>query len=557
MIRRYLSTTSQKAQNLLAEHHIVELLLNFFNSSNISIKIEACWCLTNIVSDSPSMAAKIVDSNGIPVLLSALQSTEDLLVEQSLWTIGNMSSISCYCRHMFNEASTASRLREVLTSKHSPTTIKRCVWALTILMHRPFEGQATERSNLFITELDQTLPYFTRCLYSADTELILCVLEALASLTSDESLHDRLLPARFLKRTVEIMRSHSSISILTPCLRIIGHLFMGSDAIEPIILATDALQHLISILVNLSKINNFQPIQTSTLLTNQSSLARFSAAPSRLFQNHIMFGSPVIPKATTSYSSVITKEIIRQILWVIGNASGGTHSSPSFFFESGVLQPVVLLMNGLTPNGEKRMIDELWRDDESDPYHVDMAHDQPGSSLNSEELLPLTFSGITPSQQLCITIAREAMFIVSNLMGTSADSVTQMLSGQVLSDRGVIKDFGEMVLCGLVDVGRNAITMDDSEAIRSILECLVPILKLHQDRASRSDEEEIEEDDQMMLLPVWLDRAGVIDFICELSPKPNTEIQEELRKFLDSFEEPLAQPSTGWLSPETSGTTSF
>jgi hypothetical protein len=91
------------------------------------------WILTNISSISKDATKLEVECGLIPVLCSALDHKEELVVHQAIWTAGNLAADSYHYRDQLNSSSVVMKILKFLEFNHSNEKISNAVWVLTNL----------------------------------------------------------------------------------------------------------------------------------------------------------------------------------------------------------------------------------------------------------------------------------------------------------------------------------------------------------------------------------------------------------------------------------------
>ncbi len=62
--------------------------------------MELTWCLTNIAAGTTDQCHTIIEHGAIPILVGLIDRCKPIVVEQALWTLGNMASDSSVFRDM-------------------------------------------------------------------------------------------------------------------------------------------------------------------------------------------------------------------------------------------------------------------------------------------------------------------------------------------------------------------------------------------------------------------------------------------------------------------------
>lgn len=115
------------------------LIPRFLELSGVEVlprlQFEALWCLTNVASGKTSHVQELVDKGAIPILVSTLSSPHKNIVEQSIWTLGNIAGESSKFKGLILKAKAIKGLRVILTNSEKNSMMARnAAWCITNLL---------------------------------------------------------------------------------------------------------------------------------------------------------------------------------------------------------------------------------------------------------------------------------------------------------------------------------------------------------------------------------------------------------------------------------------
>jgi importin subunit alpha-1 len=66
--------------------------------------LEACWCLTNVVAGSTTQCQSVIEKGGIPEFIKLLREPDPDIVDQAIWSLGNIAGDCSHYRDIILRA---------------------------------------------------------------------------------------------------------------------------------------------------------------------------------------------------------------------------------------------------------------------------------------------------------------------------------------------------------------------------------------------------------------------------------------------------------------------
>ena len=131
-IRKILSNkTSLPIQETIDLNGVPLLIGIAKDTSELQLRLEATWCLANLVSGTSEQTSTMINKNIIELFMSILDDQYPQIVEQAIWGLGNIIGDSLPFREKVVRAKVLPKLIELL-SKHSQINIrKNIIWCLS------------------------------------------------------------------------------------------------------------------------------------------------------------------------------------------------------------------------------------------------------------------------------------------------------------------------------------------------------------------------------------------------------------------------------------------
>lgn len=187
-----------------------------------TLQVEALWALTNIAAGATDNTSVLLQNGVIPTLVSLLDSSNEEVLEQSVWVLGNLAGEGAATRDLVLSAGALTPLVNNLkkTSWDRLSLLRILTWTISNLC----DGQPRP-----VFDIALILPYLAKMLTSTDTEILSHVCWAFSHLCDGPSTHiQAVVDSNVCFRLVELL-SHSSWRVTKPALRAIGNIVCAED----------------------------------------------------------------------------------------------------------------------------------------------------------------------------------------------------------------------------------------------------------------------------------------------------------------------------------------
>ncbi|KAF0686621.1 Aste57867_21593 [Aphanomyces stellatus] len=289
-----------------------------------TLQVEALWALTNIAAGATDNTSVLLQNGVIPTLVSLLDSSNDEVLEQSVWVLGNLAGEGSQTRDLVLTAGALTPLINNLrkTPPEKLSLLRILTWTLSNLC----DGQPRP-----VFDINVVLPSLSKMLSSADTEVLSHVCWAFSHLCDGPSTHiQAVVDSEVCLRLVELL-SHNSWRVTKPALRAIGNIVCAEDD-------HDYTQHIIECgaVPSLRKLiaHSNREIQKEACWT----LSNIAAGT--VDQIQCVLDSGCIPSLMGLASSDATDAEVRsEACWVVLNATScGSDSQIEYLVNEGCIQ---------------------------------------------------------------------------------------------------------------------------------------------------------------------------------------------------------------------------
>ncbi|TYZ59088.1 hypothetical protein PybrP1_007208 [[Pythium] brassicae (nom. inval.)] len=187
-----------------------------------TLQVEALWALTNIAAGATDNTSVLLQNGVIPTLVSLLDSSNEEVLEQSVWVLGNLAGEGSATRDLVLNAGALVPL--VNNLKKTPADRSSLLRILTWTLSNLCDGQPRP-----VFDISIILPSLAKMLTSADTEILSHVCWAFSHLCDGPSTHiQAVVDSDVCFRLVELL-GHSSWRVTKPALRAIGNIVCAED----------------------------------------------------------------------------------------------------------------------------------------------------------------------------------------------------------------------------------------------------------------------------------------------------------------------------------------
>lgn len=132
MLRRLLTSQQRLPIQAMIDLNAVPVLIRLArDSSELHLRLEATWCLANLVSGTTQQTWALVKQNVIQVFEAILDDPYPKIVEQAVWGLGNIIGDSVKLRQAVVQRRVLRKLISILNQPHRRSVHKDVVWCLS------------------------------------------------------------------------------------------------------------------------------------------------------------------------------------------------------------------------------------------------------------------------------------------------------------------------------------------------------------------------------------------------------------------------------------------
>ncbi|VDO51713.1 unnamed protein product, partial [Schistosoma margrebowiei] len=235
LCRKTLSRAKNPPIDEFYKRGAVDILGSSLSSTHDDLVFEAAWALTNIASGDSSHTAALVSSGTVPKLVRLLSHSAVNIAEQSVWALSNIAGDGSEFRDKVIDSGV---VEPVL--KYQPTVVSNIAWMLSNLCRNrdPPPPRAV---------IKKLLPYLNRLLqYEGNKNVIVDTAWAL-SYASDavNEFIDDIIGSGCVPLLLRLLAN-----LISPSLRAIGNLVIGTDEQTQAILDAGLLTYIPALLNN-------------------------------------------------------------------------------------------------------------------------------------------------------------------------------------------------------------------------------------------------------------------------------------------------------------------
>eukprot|EP00826_Nyctotherus_ovalis_P064089 TRINITY_DN9397_c0_g1_i16.p1 TRINITY_DN9397_c0_g1~~TRINITY_DN9397_c0_g1_i16.p1 ORF type:complete len:493 (+),score=99.85 TRINITY_DN9397_c0_g1_i16:244-1722(+) len=240
-IRKMLSGYESDIGDQIFKLGFLPKLLQFIESKDEEIYLNAAWALTNIVAES-SDAVKYLRANKVHYRLVEIIGTANAKVrEQTLWILGNM----CADSSEVHEELLAASLDDVIINivSHQPISIgllKITCWVISVL--------CKARHSKFLVRIKRFIPFLLQFFSSDNLSVLSDTMWAFHHLiNSERTLIEVIRKSVPLDVVCSLMR-HKELPVRRPALRLIGDICLGGSSDVAAVIDAGALPCILHVL---------------------------------------------------------------------------------------------------------------------------------------------------------------------------------------------------------------------------------------------------------------------------------------------------------------------
>ena len=101
------------------------------DTSELHMRMEATWCLANLVSGTSQQTITLINKNIIPLFESILDDEYPQIVEQAIWGLGNIIGDSVELRQLVIKSNVINKLILILNMNKGRNIQKHIIWCLS------------------------------------------------------------------------------------------------------------------------------------------------------------------------------------------------------------------------------------------------------------------------------------------------------------------------------------------------------------------------------------------------------------------------------------------
>lgn len=207
------------------------------------IRVESAWVITNIASGTTVQTRSVTDSGAIPYLVNMLFDTNDLVVDQSVWALGNIAGDSEEMRDIILSTGGALKIILSLINKHYQNSsgikmVRNLAWLLSNLNRGRNPPPKYEN-------MKESLEVLFRLIESKDTEVVADAYWALSYIADvDQGCTDLILGSQVMDKTYNLLQAFENklngsssdqeearicTYAISPIIRMLGNIVTGTD----------------------------------------------------------------------------------------------------------------------------------------------------------------------------------------------------------------------------------------------------------------------------------------------------------------------------------------
>jgi len=324
-LKKFLSQPQGSPIEEVLDSGVVPRLLEIMEDSiEPQIQLDAAWCLVTLCSGTPEQTQQVVDCGMIPIFLSALDSAGFKVTQQILWGLGKIAESSAAFRDLIIKEGGVEIIVNVVEDALTLGSKRNGAWALSNLC----KGKPAPPFG----SISGALPAFCNLLKNENHQEILTYAAwGLFYSSGRKEGIEMILQSDVISAIVGFLSS-PILSIVTPCLKIVGNIIAGTDKQTSMVLKEkDFLPGLLNLTSHESKAIRKEAFWIASNLT--------SGTPAQV---ESIMGNPAFVERIIDAAKNDADEIRREAVYALTNSTrAGTSAQIKRLLTYGVFQCLI------------------------------------------------------------------------------------------------------------------------------------------------------------------------------------------------------------------------
>ena len=311
-IRQLLSVEREYLIDDVIAHDLIPRLLSFLKRDDVTeLQVEALWALTNVAAGSSDHARVLIQKGAIPALVGLMGSSNDEVLEQAVWVLGNLAGDGPPARDKVLKEKALVPLLQIINNSNRLSLQRISTWALSNICDGQPQAYSSSTSSF---NLQAVLSCLVKIISNDDTEVLSHVCWALSHLCDGPSKYvEQVVHSNVCQRLIALLE-HRSWRVAKPALRTIGNIVCAEDEKQ------DYTQHI----VQLNAVHRLEKLvsHSNREIQKEACWTLSNIAAGSEDQIQYVLNSGVIPLLIKLISDDRTDQDVKiEACWVILNAT--------------------------------------------------------------------------------------------------------------------------------------------------------------------------------------------------------------------------------------------